>query len=324
MKRRLWTIVTAGLLVGYLLTGLFLVRGNEQVLLRRFGRAAPRLLGPGLYYALPWPASRIDRLNLSATRQMTVGLPAVEEGDLSQFERPEAVTRRGEFLTGDKNVLHLAAQVQYRIRDPHQYLLLPRDPERHLSAMVEQSVTDLVARSGVDFVHPLGLNELRQRLTALLQDLADRHRLGVTIEDVSLNDVRPPLLVKQAFLDVSNARAERDRLVSEAQTQAQNLIARAEAQAHQSRDRAEAERHARKTRGQADADRFRQVLASLNTPPAAAATLQQRRLGAMQFWYLSTLSEILPQSKSQILIDGQDPLDLSIIRPLVPPATGTP
>lgn len=55
-RRSLWV----GLLVGvYLLSGLYIVRGNEQGIVRRFGRMQPGSVGPGLHYSLPWPCSKV-------------------------------------------------------------------------------------------------------------------------------------------------------------------------------------------------------------------------------------------------------------------------
>ena len=52
----------AALCLVYLATGMFIVRGNEQALVRRFGRAVLPLKDSGLHYDLPWPLARIDRI----------------------------------------------------------------------------------------------------------------------------------------------------------------------------------------------------------------------------------------------------------------------
>lgn len=304
------TLVLGIVLVAvYLATGFYIVRGNEQGVLRHFGRAQAQLIGPGLHYALPWPASRVDRVNLGETRILTVGLPLSEEGNLNRFEIPDPATRRGEFVTGDKNVLSLAATVQYRIAEPQQFLFGAGFPEQLLAVLLEQEVTNVVARSGVDYVHPLGLNELRRLLTESLQKAARSSGLGIDIEDINLNDVRPPLLVKQAFLEVANARAERARLISEAQVQEAKLLADAQAQAHQWKDRAETERHARVSLAQADADRFKLLLMSFKS-----SSDEQSRQAALQRLYLSALSEIFPRLQGRVLLDGEQPADLSILR----------
>lgn len=304
-------LLGAGLIAAFLVTGFYVVRGNEQAVVRHFGRPQTRLVGPGLHYALPWPASKIDRVNLGETRSLTVGLPLSEEGAFNRFEIADPATRRGEFLTGDKNVLSLAATVQYRVSEPRKFLFGTTAPDQVLAALVEQDVTNVISRSGVDYVHPLGLNEIRRLLTERLQKSVREMNLGIEIEEINLNDVRPPLLVKQSFLEVANARAEKARLISEAQAQESKLLADAQAQSHQRRDQAETERHSRVALAQADADRFRALLASLkSTGPNGQADRQ----AAFQRMYLSTISEIFPRLQGKILLDGQQPVDLSILR----------
>ncbi|MFO1022233.1 MAG: SPFH domain-containing protein [Planctomycetales bacterium] len=256
----------------------------------------------------PWPASRIDRVNLGETRILTIGLPLEEEGN-DRFEIPDPATRRGEFVTGDKNVLSLAATVQYRIAEPQRFLFGASFSEQLLGVFLEQEVTNIVARSGVDYVHPLGLNELRRLLTESLQKSARAGGLGIEIEDINLNDVRPPLLVKQAFLEVANARAERARLISEAEAQEARLLADAQAQAHQLKDRAETERHARVSLAQAEADRFAVLLESMRSSGD-----EQARQGALQRLYLSAIGEIFPRLQGRVLLDGEQPVDVSILK----------
>lgn len=303
--------IVAGLLLGiYLLTGLYIVRGNEQGIVRRFGRMLPGSAGPGLHYDLPWPLSKVDRVNRNEIRTLTIGLTISEEATLTSFDSATNQYRRGEFLTGDKNVLLLAALVQYRVIDPVQYLFFTESPERLLGNLAESAVTSIVSRSGVDYVHPLGLNELRANLTIRLQDLAAERKLGVEIEDVALSDVRPPPLVKQAFLDVSNARAERSRLVSEAQTVADRLMVQATASAQQLRDEAAVERQTRIAIARGEAERFLSL--QKNIPPASDPNRSAARSDALQRLYLQALADLVPSLQGRIFAEGDRPIDLSI------------
>jgi len=300
-------------LIGYTASGLYVVRGNEQAVVRRFGRALPGVVGSGLHFDLPWPFSRVDRVNQNEIRTVSLGLAAADEIEPNDFLRAAASSRSAEFLTGDKNILHLQVHVQYRITEPHDYLLRHEAPERYLRLLAECVVADAVARSGVDFVHPLGLNELRQFLTQRTRELAESHRLGVTIEDVTIGDVRPPTLVKQAFLDVSNARAERDRMINEAHAEGEKMIAQAKAQALQEIDRAETERHRLVSEARGDADRFLSLIGQFERDAATGEqSRQQARAMAMQRIYQSALEEILPRLAGQVFVDGTRPIDLTI------------
>lgn len=303
MRERWWIFVLVG---GYLLSGLYIVRGNEQGIVRRFGRLQQTPLGPGLHYALPWPFSRVDRVNRNELRTLGVGLTVAEEAQLTSFDAAAGQFRGGEFLTGDKNVLLLSAQVQYRVTDAAAYLYRVESPERLLKMLTEAEVTSLVSRSGVDYVHPLGLNALRGDLSRRLQEEAEEQGLGISVEDVVLSDVRPPGPVKQAFLDVSNARAERSRLVSEAQTVAERLQVESTAAAQKIMDEAAIERQSRVAIARSESERFLALLAQI---PKENGVERRAALGRM---YLECVGDLLPTLKGRILTEGDRPLDLSI------------
>lgn len=312
MKR----LIVLSLLLGvYALSGVYVVRGNEQAVVRWFGRAQPQLVGSGLHYGWPWPMGRVDRINLNETRTVTVGLGNADEVDDSDFLKPPAASRQSEYLTGDKNILNLQISVQYRIDDPRQFLLQHELPEQHLRFLTQSLVADVVARSGVDYVHPLGLNALRQLITSESRRVAGIQALGVVVEDVTLADVRPPTPVKQAFLEVSNARAEKERLMSEAQTQSERLLAQANAQASQLRDQAESQRAQALSAATAEASRFDALVDQFDrAAPAGTEGRADVRDMTMRRLYWSTLEDLLPKLARQIYVDDQKPIDLTIQR----------
>ena len=308
MKRAMLVVL---LLCCYALSGLYVVRGNEQGVVRWFGQAQPQLVGSGLHFGWPWPMGRVDRVNSNATRTVTIGMANADEVDDSDFLKPPAASRQSEYLTGDKNILNLQISVQFRIDDPRQFLLLHESPERHLQFLTQSLVADVVARSGVDYVHPLGLNALRQLLTAETRRAAGFQGLGVLVEDVSLADVRPPVPVQQAFLDVSNARAEKERLISEAQTMSERLLSQANAQASQSRDQAESTRAHTLSAATAEANRFSALVAQFSGNIKSGAQVREM---TMQRLYWTTLEKLLPKLARQIYVDDQKPIDLTIER----------
>ncbi|MBI5761072.1 MAG: protease modulator HflK [Planctomycetales bacterium] len=297
MKRWLLSIV----MLAYFASGLFIVRGNEQVLVRRFGKARLPLVASGLRFDLPWPFVRLDRVNLNEVRTVSLGIQVAGNADPRGFLREVARDRQGEFLTGDKNILNVQVAVQYRIANPMDYLFMSESPERALRLLTESLVTDVAARSGVDFIHPLGLNELRELLTASVSRVADEHRLGLLIEDVSIVSVLPPVEVKSAFLDVSNARAEKDRMIQEEFTRGEQLVA------------AETDSHRRIEISRGESDRFEKTIAQFQvvgeTPATPSAEL--RRM-TMQRLFVSTLGEILPRLAGKVFLDSAKPVDLTI------------
>ena len=79
MKRA--TLCGAALLALYLASGFYVVRGNEQALVRRFGKADQALVTGGLHFDLPWPLARIERVNVHELRTLSIGVAAAEAFD---------------------------------------------------------------------------------------------------------------------------------------------------------------------------------------------------------------------------------------------------
>lgn len=315
MIRVAWVL---GALLLYLATGIFIVRGNEQALVRRFGKARLPMATSGLHFDLPWPFTQIDRLNIHEVRTISIGVLTLEPLEATGFLRELNVDRQGEFLTGDKNILNLAVNVQYRISNPYAWLCLGANPEAGLKLLTESIVTDTVSRSGVDYVHPLGLNELRVLLTRQAREAAERQPWGVVVDDVTIAGAFPPVEVKAAFLDVSNARAEKERTINQEEAQAEKRVAAARAVAAREIDRAETEKNTRVETARGAADRFLAVIAEFKRNAGSPDDANAVRRQTMQRLYAAAMEQWLPRLAGKVLIDPHDTVDLTIFPPADP------
>ncbi len=106
------------IIVGYLLTGIYVVSPGEAAVVRRFGAVVDPNVTPGLHYRVPWPVDRIDIVNVSEVRREVVGLLSPEEG----HEHPEPISKL-QVLSGDTNVIDVEIIVQYQVGDPAAYLV---------------------------------------------------------------------------------------------------------------------------------------------------------------------------------------------------------
>lgn len=319
------TLCGVALLAAYLATGFYVVRGNEQALVRRFGKADQALVAGGLHFDLPWPLARIERVNIHELRTLSVGIAAVEPFDGGGFLlKPEldqqgrsrpGLDRAGEFLTGDKNILNLQVNVHYAVNDPHRYLFGCKSPETGLKLLAESLVTESVAQSSVDYVHPLGLNELQVLLTLAARRAVEREPWGIVVDRVTIGGVLPPVEVKAAFLDVSNARAERDRVVSQEHSRAEKLHAASQAAAGQLADRAQADRQTRIEAARGSADRFLRIVAQFRLEAGSeGAAYDDVRNATMQRLWAGALEQLLPKLARKILVDPSQQADLMLFK----------
>jgi regulator of protease activity HflC (stomatin/prohibitin superfamily) len=314
-------IVGSLLVAGYLATGLYIVRGNEKVAVRRFGRVvrtpegSVSLVASGLHYTLPWPCSEIERINLNEVRTLSIGMGEIAEPGAGGFLRSLEAENQSQFLTGDKNILHLQINSQYRLaeRSIDDFLFRSVAPERHLERIVEAVATGLIARSGVDFVHPLGQVELNALLTSEVRRIAEEQRLGLDVDDVAINAVYPPILVKAYFLDVTSARADKINSINEGLAYAESRHAAARSEARRTLDEAASYRGQTIESARAQAESFSRLIEQFRREEQSGGrTYVQARQIALARRYYDTMRDILKTVSAKVLLDSGEPADLTI------------
>ena len=301
--------LAAGGLV-YLSTGLFIVPANEKAILRRFGQTIPLARGSGLQFDLPWPLTRIDRVNFHEVRTLSLG----ELDADPNFLVPTSAARPATFLTGDKNLLLMKINVHYRISEEHvaDWLYNSGSPVQRLQLLVESTTTDLVSRCGVDFVHTLGLAEINNRLLVDVRKQAAILRLGCDVEQVTVDRAEPPARAKAEFLDVSNARADLARSIHEARGYSEQKLAESTADARKIIDDARQIQQSKASAAQGSADRFEKLIAQIprdgergNSNDLSARQLVMNRMA------IETIRDVLNRSKTKIVLESQTPFDLT-------------
>jgi modulator of FtsH protease HflK len=314
-------IAASIVVTAYLATGFYVVRGNEKVAVRRFGRVVRTpdghvsLTGSGLHYTLPWPSSDIDRINLNEVRTLSIGMGEIAEPGAGGFLRSLEAENRSQFLTGDKNILHLQINAQYHVAGSSidDFLFRAATPERHLERIVEAVATGLVSRSGVDFVHPLGQVELNALLTSEVRRIVEEQRLGLEVDDVSINAVYPPILVKAYFLDVTSARADKINSINEGLAYAEGRRATAKSEARRTLDEAASYRRQTVESARAQAESFSQLVEQFRREEQSGGrTYVQARQIALARRYYETMRDILKRVSTKVLLDSGEPADLTI------------
>ncbi|MBW3542907.1 MAG: protease modulator HflK [Planctomycetes bacterium] len=308
-------------LLAWLATGFYVVRGNETAVVRRCGRLVragegrPLLVSSGLHYDLPWPFSQVDRTNLSEVRTLTIGRIDLDDG--GEFLQVVDPSSRSRFLTGDKNLLNLQLNVQYRVSPAgvDRWLYASESNEARLRALVESAAAELVSQSGVDFVHPLGLGELRRLLTLRVQHLVDEQNLGIAVDEVTIAGVSPPVQVKSDFLDVANARADKEKYIHAAEAFAEEQLQAAQARAQETLDTARIEHEQLVTNARGRSDRFRKLIAQLRHEASLGGRSYEDARGmALRREYLSTMEDVLQDVAGKVFLDSGQPVDLTIFR----------
>ena len=316
-------IVSGLLLAGWLATGLYIVDADEVAVVRVCGRvqrdaAGKVILKPGgLYFHLPPPLTQIDRIRINESRTITVGTPEIDNLDSSEFLTRVDPARHSELLSGDRNILNVQINVQYRISSERidEWLFLSTSAEQQLYLLASSVLADVVIRCGVDFVHTLGHAELRRQILAGIQAKLQTTQPGIEVDDVTVASVTPPVRVKSEFIAVMNARAERETAIQRAHSYDEQQRSRAAAIRRQTLDRATT--YARQTHeaARAEASSFNLLISRFQqTAAAGPLSYEQIRQMALRRHYLDTVSGIYRRVAGKVLLDSGQPVDITIQR----------
>lgn len=203
MTRRILIVVLFLLLVGYLLTGLTMVRPGERAVVRRFGRVLPEKPAPGLFVGMPWGIDRVDRIEVDRVRTAKVGY---------RFDSPdEGPAPVGQLLTGDHNLVNIQVVLHYSVNeDEVEDYVVHRDQVDELVARLAESVVaEWVAARAVDDVILNAKSALPSWLVEQMRQRIQPYGLGIQVRDeASISYLYPPEEVRMAFDKVTKAQTE--------------------------------------------------------------------------------------------------------------------
>ena len=288
-SKSMGTGVIALLIVGGLLSTFYQIQPEEVGIVLRFGRYV-RTTEPGLRAKLPL-LETVIKVPVQRQLKHEFGFRTVEAGVRSQFSARQFADE-AVMLTGDLNVAVVEWIVQYRVSDPIQYLFKVRNLDDTFRAMNEAVMREVVGDRTVTEVLTVGRQDIETRVQQQLQVLAGQYEMGITVEQVVLQDVNPPDPVKPSWDEVNQAQQQRDRLINEARAEYNAIIPRARGEAEQAILQAEGYALDRVNRAEGDAARFSSVYEAYRQAP----DVTRRRL------YLETMQRVLPKVGGKLFL----------------------
>jgi membrane protease subunit HflK len=283
--RRTAGLAFAVLAIVWLLTGIYTVDSQEKGIVRRFGRVVAST-GPGIHFALPWPFERVLTPVTTDVRRIEVGFRSLGELWAGDENR-----RRSDMLTGDENILKLMMVIQYKVRDPVDYLFNADRPDWLVERTVETAMSQSLAWRTVDDVLTSAKAEIQIEAVQQAQSLLDRYGAGIVLLGGNLQIVSPPEPVIPAFNDVIAAKKDSEQAVEKARTFANYVIPGAHGEASQIVSQAKGARDMRVEQAKGEAQRFLDLLREYKND----TQLTRRRL------YLETLERVLAGANTIIM-----------------------
>ena len=193
-----------------LTTTMHQITPEERGVVTLFGRYTSTL-SPGVSFTLPAPIERVQKVNVAQIRNIELGSAAEETL----------------VLTGDQNIIDIAYQVRWSIKDPEEYLFELRTPEDTIRQVAESSMRQVVAQVSLQDAIGNKRGEIEARVQEDMQRTLDRYRSGVAIRGIAIKQADPPAEVNDAFKDVTAAQQDAQSAVNNANAYALQLGQRA-------------------------------------------------------------------------------------------------
>jgi modulator of FtsH protease HflK len=319
----LWCSLAIVFVVAWASSGIFVVGADEAAVVRVFGRGERTAAGivvlrnSGLYFHLPWPMTQIDRVRINEVRTVSVG--NTELDDLSSdepFLQATGNSQDAQLLSGDKNVLNVQLNVSYRVASDRvgDWLFGSTVVEQRLELLASAVLAD-VLRSGVDFVHTLGHNEIRRAVLIRLTELVEENALGVELEDVTIASVAPPIRVKADFVDVMNARADRETYVNRARDYESQRESAGSAEATKLKNEAQTYAQRKVDLAHAEAESFNRLIDQFMVAAEnGSSSYSEVRQMALRREFIDTLEEVLQKVDAKVLLDSGEQVDITLHR----------
>ena len=276
-------------IVIWLLLGLYSVGPDEVGVVQRFGEYN-RLVGSGLNYHFPYPIETVKTPKVTEVKRIEIGFRTIGKNQYRTIEQESLM------LTGDENIVDAELIVQYKIKDPIDYLFNFIGPELTLREASEASLRTVVGRHNIDQALTSGKLMIQEETKELLQITLDKYETGVIVVAVQLQDVSPPKQVIDAFKDVASAKEDKNRMINEAEGYRNDVIPKARGEAQAMIRKAEGFRESRIKRAEGDVAKFKAIVKEYNK----AKDVTKERL------YLEAMEEILPGIDKYIVPNGED------------------
>lgn len=282
--------IGVGLLLGlgfviWLFSGIFIVQEGQAGIVLQFGKYS-YTSGPGINWRLPYPIQTHEVVNVSNVRSVEIG---------RSFVIQATNLKDSSMLTEDENIIDVKFAVQYRLKDPTDYLFKNRDPDGAVIQAAETAIREIVGKSKMDDVLYEGRERIAIELSASIQKILDSYRTGILVTSVNVQNVQPPEQVQASFDDAVKAGQDQERQKNEGQAYANDVIPRAKGAAARLIEEAEGYKARVVATAEGDASRFKQIYTEYSKAPQI--TRERMYIDVMQQIY-NNVTKVVVDTKS--------------------------
>ena len=283
-------VLFLGVFAIWLFSGIFIIQEGQAGIVLQFGKYK-YTTKPGINWRIPYPIQTHEIVNVSNVRSVEIG---------RSFVIQATNLKDSSMLTEDENIIDVKFAVQYRLKEPTEFLFNNRDPDGAVVQAAETSVREIVGKSKMDDVLYVGRERIGIELASSIQKILDSYKTGIYITSVNVQNVQPPEQVQAAFDDAVKAGQDQERQKNEGQAYANDVIPRAKGAAARLIEEAEGYKAKVVATAEGDASRFKQVYSEYSK--AQQVTRDRMYIDMMQQVYNNVTKVLVDtHSNSQML-----------------------
>ena len=282
--KKLFIVIPVVLAIFAIYSSFYTIDPGEVGVIQRFGKLSS-YSDPGLHLKIP-VVDKLTVVDVEKVRRIEIGF----RSDRSRI----SVVQESLMITKDENIVDAQAIIQWKIKDPGNYLFKVWNVESTIKSTAEVALRSSMGVTNIDDALTTGRDLIQSNTRAFLQKLLDSYSSGVAITDVKLQIVDPPEEVKDAFNEVVRAKEDKEKLINNAKGYFEDVIPKARGEAEKMIRQSEAYREQRISKAEGDVARFNQIYSEYRKDKETTKT----RI------YLEKMESILQRPKKVIGTDS--------------------
>ncbi len=204
-----WPIIIGGFLALWLVwTSVHRLGPEQEGVITTFGKYS-RTVGSGISFTAPAPIQRMEKLDTQQIRTTSVGSSKAASDNL--------------VLTKDQNIIDMAYDIRWSIKDPELFLFQLDQPEQSVKEIGESAMRAAVANFNLTQAIGDGRSDIEAQVRQRMQQILDEYRAGVMVQSISIRQSDPPAEVNEAFREVNVAQQQRESYINNARATASQI-----------------------------------------------------------------------------------------------------
>lgn len=287
---KLYIVIIPALIGLYLLTGIYTVGPDEKAIVLTFGKYV-KDTSSGMHWHFPKPIGEIRKVKSTKVYKVEIGFRTTRAGTDAEYRDVQSESL---MLTKDENIIDLDFVILYRIKNIKKYVFNVKEPEKLVADAAQACIRTIVGNTKSELLLTTGKAEVQIKGMEKLQKLLDKYDSGISVENVLLQDVQPPVQVRNAFKDVASAREDKIKFINQANGYKNDILPKANGMATKLINDAMAYKESRIRAAEGDAERFLQLYEKYKINKEVTEIRM----------YLETMEKILPNLE-KVIIDKE-------------------